>query len=211
MTAGAEQAPVAVPGARRPRDFSVRLPPGWIRLPVDGRSDAAVAKLVALRFSGLPAQQRDAARHLVRRDLTDMVRTAAANGGLEVFLCVDPIRGLPVSAACVVTFVPPPSGDGAVSAADLLPLLGPGDGAHAVELTLEPVGGAMAARRRYRRDADPGREQGNTSPSTHVEYVVAVPGSAAHLMLSFSTVTHQLADALVTLFDAIAATLTWMW
>jgi hypothetical protein len=186
-----------------PRDFAVELPPGWVRLPVDERSDAEIARVVAPRFPALPPREREAARRLVRRDLAESVRAAAAVGGLDVLLCVDPAHGRPVAATCTFTYVPAPNG-GAPSAADLLPLLAP-DAARDVTTSLAPAGGGTAVRRRYHREAESG------GVSTHVEYVVAMPGSGAHLLVSFSTAAGPDADALVVVFDEIASSLRWVW
>ncbi|GGR11618.1 hypothetical protein GCM10015536_16410 [Streptomyces griseomycini] len=46
-------------------------------------------------------------------------------------------------------------------------------------------------------------------PSVTLDYQVPVPGTEAHLLLTFSTPLVQIADAMVELFDAVAASLKW--
>jgi hypothetical protein len=43
-----------------------------------------------------------------------------------------------------------------------------------------------------------------------LDYQLPVPGTEAHLLLTFSTPLVEIADAMVELFDAVAASLTWM-
>jgi hypothetical protein len=193
----------------RPRNFTILLPPGWVRLQVDDRVEASIARLVSLRLSSLPARQRDAAGHALRRELTDLAQRAAERGGLELYLSVDPVRGQPISAACVVSYLPAGAGEARAESADLLPLIvAPGRDA-VTDLT--PVAGGMALRYRYRGAMRPEADHSGDLPATHVDYLVEVPGGAAHLLLSFSTVTEPVVEALVTLFEAIAMSLRWVW
>ncbi len=215
---------------RRPTDFVVLLPPGWVRLPVGGGADAVVARLVSARFQQLPPGQRDVIRRALRRQLLDTVASAGAASGIEVLLCVDPVRGKSVSASCLVSFVPPPAGAGAAPAPELLPALGTGESA--AEWSVVPVAGQDALRRRHRGVTSPEPVTGNPvtgnpvtgnpvtgnpvepvaeATVTRVDYVIPVPGSSAHLALSFATVTEPVVDALVALFDAIARSLRWVW
>ncbi|WP_328770984.1 hypothetical protein [Streptomyces sp. NBC_00286] len=58
-----------------------------------------------------------------------------------------------------------------------------------------------------RQDAEEESEHAHTSLS--VEYHVPVPGTAAFLLLTFSTPLEPVADAMADLFDAITGSLTW--
>lgn len=46
---------------------------------------------------------------------------------------------------------------------------------------------------------------------TRLQVYIPVPNTAELLLLSFSTPIDPIADAMVTLFDAIAASLRWRW
>jgi hypothetical protein len=205
----------------RPTDYTLLLPPGWARLPTGPAAAAAVTRLVNQRFQSLPADKRDLIRRKLRREILTLLGRAHEAGGIEVHLLVDPVRGRAVSAACLATYVVSSSPGRQVSAADLLPEI-EGDGA---TVTLVTVGGGAAVRRHYVTEASPGLADLDPATATndvasgyaalprttHVDYIVPVPGSDGHLLLSFSTATGEVADELVLLFDAMAATIRWVW
>ena len=41
-----------------PRDFAVLLPPGWVRIPLDGSENARMAAVVAAKAAEVPEPQR---------------------------------------------------------------------------------------------------------------------------------------------------------
>jgi hypothetical protein len=205
----------------RPTDYTMLLPPGWARLPVGPAAAAAVTRLVSQRCQSLPADKRDAIRRRLRREILTLLEHAEAAGGIEVHLLVDPIRGYAVSAACLASYVASRSPGRQVSAADLLPEI---EGAGAT-VTLATVGGGAAVRRYYvaeqspeladldpaTADNDPTTGHAALPRTTHVDYIVPVPGGDGHLLMSFSTATGEVADELVLLFDAMSTTLRWVW
>jgi len=205
----------------RPTDYTMLLPPGWARLPVGPAAGSAVTRLVNQRFQSLPADKRDVVRRRLRREILSLLDRAEAAGGIEVHLLVDPVRGHTVSAACLASYVASPSPGRQVSAADLLPEI-EGD---AAMVTLATVGGAAAVRRYYVAEQspelaglDPATADNDTTTghaalprTTHVDYIVPVPGGDGHLLMSFSTATGEVADQLVLLFDAMSTTLRWVW
>lgn len=210
----------------RPSDYTLLLPPGWARLPTGPAARSAVTLLVNQRFQSLPADKRDVLRRRLRREILAVLDRAEAAGGIEVHLLVDPVHNRAVSAACLATYVASPTPGRPVPAAELLPELG----ATAATTTLATIGGATAVRRHYVAEAsadlpevDAATDLGNISSNdvtsdsaalprtTHVDFVVPVPGGDGHLLLSFSTATGEVADELVGLFDAMAATLRWVW
>jgi hypothetical protein len=207
----------------RPTDYSLLLPPGWARLPTGPAAAEAVTRLVNRRFQSLPADQRELLRRKVRREILGLLTSAEAAGGIEVHLLVDPVRGHAVSAACLASYVTSSSPGRQLSAADLLPeISGEEPGA---TVTLAAVGGGDAVRRLYVTEASPALATMDPATAvndvesmhaalprtTHVDYVVPVPGSEGHLLLAFSTATGEVADELVLLFDAMTATLRWVW
>jgi hypothetical protein len=205
----------------RPTDYTLLLPPGWARLPTGPDAPAAVTRLVNRRFQSVQADKRELLRRRVRREILSMLDRAQAAGGIEVHMLVDPVRGQAVSAACLASYVTSASPGRQLTAADLLPEI---EGAGAT-VSLATVGGGDAVRRFYVTEASP--EPAGMDPATaindvesmhaalpratHVDYVVPVPGSDGHLLLSFSTATGEVADELVQLFDAMATTLRWVW
>jgi hypothetical protein len=205
----------------RPSDYTLLLPPGWARLPTGPAAPPAVTRLVNQRLQSLPADKRDLLRRRLRREILTLLDRAEAAGGIEVHLLVDPVRGHAVSAACLASYVASSVPGPQLAAADLLPEI-TGEGA---VVTLVVVGGGAAVRRHYVAEAS--RELADLDPAvasndvadgfgalprtTHVDYVVPVPGSDGHLLLSFSTATGEVADELVLLFDAMASNLRWVW
>jgi hypothetical protein len=207
--------------ASRPSDYTLLLPPGWARLPTGPAAPSAVTALVNRRFQSLPADKRDLVRRRLRREILEILGRAEAAGGIEVHLLVDPIRDHPVSAACLASYVGSSEPGRQVSAAQLLPELDD----DTATLTTVAVGGAPAVRRQYVAPASPelpgldpaaGTNDVTTGraalpATTHVDYVVPVPGRDGHLLLAFSTATPEVADELVLLFDAVVSTLRWVW
>jgi hypothetical protein len=205
----------------RPTDYTLLLPPGWARLPTGPAAAAAVTQLVNRRFGSLPGDKRDLLRRKVRREILTLLDRAQSAGGIEVHLLVDPVRGHAVSAACLASYVTSSRPGRQVSAAELLPEI-EGGGA---TVTLVTVGGGTAVRRHYVTDASPGLADldpatsvndvvdgsGALPRTTHVDYIVPVPGSDGHLLLAFSTATNEVAEELVLLFDAMASNLRWVW
>jgi hypothetical protein len=189
-----------------PVGWSLLLPPGWWHIPLDERRGQSVAALLDRQLASLPRDRVATLRRELEGELTRLVERAVANGAVEMYLNVDLMRGLPVAASCLVTVVP----TGAVTALPAAELAGmmaerPGD-----EVGVLEVAGAPAARVRRREpvtDAD-GLSTGELAV-TRLQVYVPVPNTAEMLLLSFSTPMDPIADAMVTLFDAIAGSLRW--
>jgi hypothetical protein len=193
------------------RDFTMLLPPGWARIPLDGRTPARVKALVSERLSAAPAAQRQALRTALTREITDTLATAARHGGLDVFLSLDPVAGLPVPASALVTHLEARDDD--PLAALFERLAAGGDGVEVLEIDVVEVAGAPAVRRRARRReevAPAGDLPGGVLHVTQLEYLVPVPGGGGALVLAFSTPIERLGPALVELFDVMATSLRWV-
>jgi len=221
-----------------PRDFTILLPPGWVRIPLDGSETARVTALAAAKAASAPAPVRDRVRRRLIRVLRDTLRQAKAAGGVDVLVSLAESRGLPVAASCLVTYQD--RGQQVPLDGLLAELAGAGG-----DVTVTEIAGAPAVRRRactaapsgdaslavsgraasgraadgWAADgwaADSRAEGGGDVPDpgsltvTVVDYFLPVPGRTGLLSLSFSTPVEPLADALVLLFDAIAGSFRWI-
>jgi hypothetical protein len=201
-----EAAPPAV------RDFSLLLPPGWARIPLDDRVPLRIKNLVAERLSNAPPEQREGLRSSLTRELTETLASAARQGGLDVLLSLDPVAGQPVPASCLVTHLQGRS-EGDVLESLLATLTTGGEELDVRELDVVEVADAPAVRRlsaRHERVAPAGALPGGTLHVTQLEYFVPIPGQDGLLLLAFSTPIEQLGPPLVKLFDVMATGLRWV-
>jgi hypothetical protein len=200
--------PAAANGApRTPRDFAVLLPPGWVRIKLDGSEPVVLARLVAAKVATVDPAQREEARALLTRSLGSALRDARAAGGLDVLISVAESHGVPIAASCLITYL---DKDG-----DKVPL----DGllmdlaARGGQVTGTEIAGGPAIRHRCEvRPPDgslPDDQEPVSTRVTMVDFFLPLPGRPGLLVLSFSTPVEPLAEALVMLFDAIAESLRW--
>jgi hypothetical protein len=209
--------PAAANGAARtPRDFAVLLPPGWVRIKLDGSEPVVLARLVAAKVATVDPAQREEARALLTRTLGSALRDARAAGGLDVLLSVAESHGVPIAASCLITYL---DKDG-----DKVPL----DGllmdlaARGGQVTGTEIADGPAIRHQYEVSPPEGSQSEGRLPEdgpagaepvatrvTMVDYFLPLPGRPGLLVLSFSTPVEPLAEALVMLFDAIAESLRW--
>jgi len=195
-----------VDGKVGPVGWSLLLPPGWWHIPLDERRHQSIAALLDRRLASLPRDRVATLRRELEGELTRLVERAVANDAVEMYLNVDLLHGVPVAASCLVTVVPVGFGP-ALPATEVAALMGdqPGD-----EVGVLEVAGAPAARVRRREpitDTD-GLSTGQLAV-TRLQVYVPVPNTTEMLLLSFSTPMDPVADAMVTLFDAIAGSLRW--
>jgi len=173
-----------------PRDFGVLLPPGWVRIPLDGSEYARMTAIVAAKAAAVPEPQRGQIRQQLRRVLTDALASARDAGGIDLLISVGQVRGVPIPASCLVSYLD----RGPEVRLDRLhaELGGEGD-----QVSWTEVAGSPAIRR-----------QRAGTPS--VDYLAPVPGRQGLLSLSFATAAPEpLAGALLPLFDAIAGSVRW--
>jgi len=189
-----------------PAGWTLMLPPGWWHVPLDERRGQSVTALLDNRLASLPRDRVAALRRELEAELIRLVERAVAHDAVEMYLNVDLIHGLPVAASCLVTVVPTGRAT-ALPAAELAGMMGdqPDD-----EVGVLEVAGAPAARVRRREPVDEadGFSTGDL-PVTRLQVYVPVPNTTEMLLLSFSTPMDPIADAMVTLFDAIAESLCW--
>ena len=177
--------------------YRLVVPDGWFAVDLDpGRRERAVAALVERQFAGL-----DNAPHLkaqARQELLAKALAAHEAGGLEMFLSLQQVAGIPLAASLVIFLVPPP-GAQAVTAGELASSLG-GEGRQVRVVDL-PAGTTVRVLRRT------GSADGTAAAT--LEVFVPVPHGGGWLLLAFSAPLGPLAGAMMKLFDAIAATLRW--
>ena len=192
-----------------PAGYNLTLPPGWERIPVRDGSDAAIRDILDRAFEGLPADKYGPFRRELAAGLAQHVKEAQQAHGLDVYLPVGGIRGLPVAASFAVAHLPP-GGPGEEEPVAVLAEVADGfAGATTTEVAETP-----ALRIDRLVAADPGRQHNVDLPTRRVNYVVPVPANDGWLLVSFSVAIDEsaaegLADALVELFDAIVSTLRW--
>ena len=175
-----------------PGDFAVMLPPGWARIPLDGTEGARVTALVTAKVAEVPEPQRGQLRQRLLRVLNETLRDARKAGGIDVLVSLGEVRGVPISACCLVSYLE--RGEGVPL--DGLPA-GLADGG--ARVSWADIAGRPALRRQ-RADAT----------ATMVDFFAPVPGRAGLLSLSFATAAAEpIAGALCLLFDAIAGSLRW--
>jgi hypothetical protein len=190
-----------------PRDFTVLLPPGWVRIKLDGSEPVVLARLVAAKVATVDPAQREEARALLTRSLGSALRDARAAGGLDVLISVAESHGVPIAASCLITYL---DKDG-----DKVPL----DGllmdlaARGGQVTGTEIADGPAIRHQYEvsppEGSLPAGEEPVATRVTMVDFFLPLPGRPGLLVLSFSTPVEPLAEALVMLFDAIAESLRW--
>jgi hypothetical protein len=174
-----------------PRDFVVLLPPGWARIPIDGRESARAAALAAQKTADLSEPQRSQVREKLARLIRSALRDARSCGGIDVMLSLAERDGVPLAASCLISYVD----QGQRVPLDMLAAeLSGKDG----DVTVVRAGGDGAVRRRYQEGG-----------MTKLDYFLPMPGRTGLLVMSFGTPMEPLADAFVLLFDAIAQSLRW--
>ena len=185
------------PGTGPISGYRLVLPNGWFAVDLEpGLMERSVAALVKRQFAGT-----DNAPHLkaqARQQLLAQTQAAQAAGGLEMFLSLQQVAGVPLAASLVIFLVPPP-GTEAVTAADLARSLARDE--RRVTVADLPAGQAVRVLRRT------GTEDGPATAT--LEVFVPVPHNGEWLLLSFATPLGPLAPALTKLFDAICTTLRW--
>jgi hypothetical protein len=176
--------------------YRLVVPDGWFAVDLEpGRRERSVAALVKRQFAGI-----DNAPHLksqARKELLTQTEAAQAAGGLEMFLSLQQVAGIPLAASLVIFLVPPTTQK--VTAQELAVSL-TGDERQVSVVSL-PAGQAV---RILGRTSSPDK-----SASATLEMFVPVPHNGEWLLLSFSTPLSPLVPALTKLFDAICTTLRW--
>lgn len=150
------------------------------------------------QFAGVDDQP--VLRRKAEEQLLGTAEAAVEQGGVVLYLSFLEAGGIPLSASLLISRLYERF-DGLDAVAALA-----GSGEVTLE-TLPAVGRAARVLRRERTKQS--RKLGSEFKDTVVEYFVPVPDRDEVLMLTFSTPLEPIADAMVELFDAVAATLRW--
>ncbi|MGW0596219.1 hypothetical protein ACWD11_03640 [Streptomyces sp. NPDC002776] len=189
--------------------YSLILPPNWKRIPLRRKRDreATVREIVAAACSALPRGfPRDVTtryRLEIERRLNAGISNARKSGGLDFYLPIMEPGGSPIATSFVVGEITSDQ-----DSMRFLERMTAGSDYKSIEVDRAP-----GIRREVVVDADPEGEI--ELASRRVDYVAAVPGNFGRVLtISFSTFgggdpRDDLADATVTLFDAIITTFRW--
>jgi hypothetical protein len=191
--------------------YSVVLPPGWRKIPLRGGTSKAVRAIVKEIFAEVapdtPQDRVTAYRAYLETQLSDMVREARSNGGIDLYLPVKPVYRAPLAASFVVSEV----SLGEADPVDIVAAMVAEDDA-ARPVVVDGAAGTFTD-----RVLAPIPERGVEVSSRSVEYVLPVPGSADRWMvIAFSTLGGGSPDDEITrllcgLFRAIMANFRWEW
>lgn len=183
-----------------PAWYRLLVPEGWWAIDLDpARAEANVTALVDRQWRGI-----DDAPHLkaeARASLLRQAEDAADAGGLQLYLSVGTLGGIPLSASLLVSAVPLASADELAELAEL----GRTRGRDVTQVDLPAGPGLRTLWRQPPGDDDP-----SGLVTTCLDVHLTVPGAPLVLVLQFRTPMEPLADALVEVFDAVAGTLRWM-
>ncbi|GAB3116430.1 hypothetical protein GCM10027160_25450 [Streptomyces calidiresistens] len=193
-----------------PIGYRLITPAEWYRIPLESeeRRERSVRALVDRTH---PNRDEAAGPRRELRDLLDHLTTeAAAGGGLELHLSTGALLGVPLPVSLLVTVESPAPGESLAIPAELLAqgLRRRHPGAEVSVVPL-PAGESVRVRREEKpKDAE---ELGYPAdrPTVVLTHHLPVPGTGAHLLLTFSTPLIELADPLMEMCDAIAASLLW--
>ncbi|RBY94207.1 hypothetical protein DQ244_02325 [Blastococcus sp. TBT05-19] len=186
-----------------PTQLGLVVPDDWWRLPLtdDAVLRRAVDGAVERQFRGIdnqPVLRRETAQALL-----DQARHARAGGGVDMYVSLEPVAGVPIGMSLVVSLLPLPPDLPSLEAVarDM-------DDEKARPALVELGSGRCVRRQRVdslgtsELGVDPTREV------LLVDYTFMGPAGTL-LLLSFSSPLVAVADALAVLFEAVADTVRW--
>jgi hypothetical protein len=200
-------------GDAPPAEFFLATPSDWVHLDVSENGPEAARRMVeALPVEDTPDKRR--LRAQVIAGLQRSIRQAREQGAVMAAFWFLPIGELTLGASLTVAFAPLGPGPLMVrlgtearqhAAAGLAEALGRADDVLAADVVDLPAAG-HAARIRRRKVVD---AFGEAREALVVQYYVPVPRRPQMLVLTYSTPTIELVDALTDLFDSLASSLRW--
>lgn len=197
-------------------DVRLVLPDHWWRIPLQPPQarERSVDRLVERQFAGVDNQPQ--LRADARKQLLAQAQNAVEVDGKLLALCLLEVQGVPVPASLVMHWIDMPAdpeatlGDGGMLLglqAELQPAAGdsPEPG---FSLDLARVGAGPVLRRVYESTAE--LEAAEPVSSVVADYWLERPDGTGLVQLAFATPMVGLREALLELFDAIAAALRWV-
>lgn len=185
--------------SREPR-FSILLPPGWVRAPVDDATDLKFGQLLEHVLAEAPVERRVALRTMLEKSIREMLASARSQNAVDLIMSLGAIQGLPVPASIMVSLLDLPSDVTGTPQEQLLKFAN--RSATAIELD-----GLVGVRRVKDNPGGP-----ESAPHRTVSYIVHLPWSSEWLLFSASILTtdepgySEILVALESLVDAMMST-----
>ncbi|GAA0456761.1 hypothetical protein [Streptomyces olivaceiscleroticus] len=199
-----------------PTGYAVVLPPGWARIPLRQGTDEALQEILFTHLERVPeGVPRDKAIHYrleVRRQVEKAVRSARKNGGLDLYVPVQPRGGILMAASFVIAERHMPLENPLQTAGEVVGQLMAQEWARG-EARKVQVGSNPALRWERRVAADPDRNV--EVASCRVEYLIPAENDVSRwISIAFSTpgdgnLESEFTAVLVDLFDAVVSTFRW--
>lgn len=180
--------------------FSILLPPGWVRVPVNESADAKFEDLINGVVAAAPAERKRELRAMLEAAVRQMLVTARAQRATDFIISLSAMQGLPIPASISASLLELPDA-GTLTSQEQLLRFATGS-ARAVELD------GLVAMRRVRDD----RGNAETPPHRTISYVCHLPWSDEWLLLTASIITtdepgySDVLEALEALMDAMIST-----
>ncbi len=205
-----EPTPSADAPSDLPARFFIATPADWIHADVSVDGPAAARRLL----DSLPVDPgQHALKHQVGHELGRALTTARQQGAVMAAFWSRSLDGRAIGASLTVAIAPfgtasALADDGGVDLDRVMRTVAEAvergeDGGEVGVIDL-PAGPAVRLRKRQAADA-----LGDAHETDVVQFFVPIPGRLNLLVMTFSTPTVELADALGELFDAMAASLRW--
>lgn len=195
-----------------PLRIAMATPTNWFNLDLSANAMTSARKLVESLVAGQPNTDQKLKLQMIGT-LQSQVRKARSQGGVLAAFWSLGLGGHAIGASVIAAVAPlgpdvPLTDDGGVdltvAVAAVSSKQAPGGvlvGTSTVDL---PVGPAIRVHKRQVAEA-----MGSKHDTEVVQYFLQVPGERRLVVLTFSTPTLELAEALFELFDAMAASLRW--
>ena len=188
-----------------------RLPGEWWPIPLlsEDAALASIRKLVDIRIGR--ADDRAILRDELRGQLSRAVADAVAGDGQSLYIALDVVEELPMSSSFTV-FLPqqpltPAIGD---SGEAVLAVLRPGieaAGPDSVSTLVEFSVGPSCVLRSHR--VTEAVQEPPTLPSLLANYWITIPGTKRVALVTFSSAYAEIAEVMLTFFDAIVRATYW--
>ena len=181
--------------------YSILLPPGWVRIPLDDTTDAAFAELIDGAVARAPIERRAQLRGLIQSSTDAALAAARAQHAADFILSLATIDGLPIPASIATFKITPDASLGSSPEQILVSFASPGS--RAVEID------GVAAIRRVKES--PATEDAPAHRGVH--FVLQHPGTrewmliSASLLMSEGVDLTEVLDALEFLIDSMVSTI----